>query len=633
MQVERLEPRQLLDATSTGVHVQFGPEKLTPAEGYVVDAGRAFATQGSQQLTFGWTANRAAKPVVRKHSPLAADARYDSFAALKPGAAWEIAAPNGTYSVHLVAGDAKAKKATYAIDVEGVPAVRGSANAQQRWVETNVDVTVNDGRLTVSSPPGAKKNRLNFLDITPIDTESPFPPAAGATPAPSQPSGTADAEGFFPLFNGKDLTGFTPFIDGLRAGQDPHAFFKVQGGALHVMDIASTGREQPFGYLSTNAAYGEYHLQFQYRWGTKKFAPRNTDDTPRDAGLLFHVRGQDVVWPQSVEVQVQEGDTGDVWSLGSEPTSVTATVDDTTASPVQYSEDGSRTTVSGNRVKKSRTVDSLTDWNTVDVFAQGDTAVVVVNGTVVNRVTDIDDADGNPLTSGRIALQAEGAELWYRNLRIKPLGAWGVGGTPPVGSDAVTLLGTNADDSTNARFVQRESGAPLAWDIDAGVMTVSPGAGDVQSTDGFAGDYTLHLEFMVPPTSDDRGEQDRGNSGVGLNGSYELQILDTFGHELSGANDLGAVYSIADAVTNAALPAGVWQSYDVQFTAPRYDAAGAKTSNARVTVRLNGVLVHDDVEVPNSTLTFDPESPGPRPLVLQDHGHAVRFQNIWVDPG
>src|SRR4051812_45959364 len=140
--VERLESRQMLDGTSAGVHVQFGPATLTPADGYIVDAGQPFGTQGAEQLTFGWTARRVAKPGLRKHSPLAADARYDSFAALKPGATWEIAAPNGTYTVHLVAGDAKVKKGSYAIDVEGAPAVRGDANKDQPWIEATVDVTV-----------------------------------------------------------------------------------------------------------------------------------------------------------------------------------------------------------------------------------------------------------------------------------------------------------------------------------------------------------------------------------------------------------------------------------------------------------------------------------------------------------
>jgi hypothetical protein len=279
-------------------------------------------------------------------------------------------------------------------------------------------------------------------------------------------------------------------------------------------------------------------------------------------------------------------------------------------------------------VKKSRTVDSLTDWNTVEIFSQGDAATIVVNGVVVNRVTDIKDGNGNPLTSGRIALQAEGAEVWYRNLRIKPLASFGVGATPPAGSDAVTLLGS---DNT-ARFVQREGATPLAWDTSDGVMTVKPGAGDVESIDRFPGDYDLHLEFQVPPTDPDRAEQDRGNSGVGLAGSYELQILDSFDHELGDKNDLGAIYGVADAITNAALPVGVWQTYDVHFTAARYDVNGTKTANARITARLNGVLIQSDVEVPGTTLTFEPEAAGPRPIVLQDHGHEVQFRNIWVDP-
>jgi hypothetical protein len=161
-------------------------------------------------------------------------------------------------------------------------------------------------------------------------------------------------------------------------------------------------------------------------------------------------------------------------------------------------------------------------------------------------------------------------------------------------------------------------------------MTVRPGTGDIRSVDLFD-DYTLHLEFRVPVTSASLSEQDRGNSGVGLAGSYEMQILDSYAHPLSGANDVGAIYGVRDAVVNAALPAGVWQSYDVEFTAPRYQN-GTKIANARITARLNGVLVQNDAEVSAATFTFEPETAGPRPIILQDHGNLVGFRNIWIDP-
>jgi hypothetical protein len=94
---------------------------------------------------------------------------------------------------------------------------------------------------------------------------------------------------------------------------------------------------------------------------------------------------------------------------------------------------------------------------------------------------------------------------------------------------------------------------------------------------------------------------------------------------------VGAIYGLHDALVNATLPAGVWQTYDVAFTAPRFEN-GEKVANARVTARLNGKVVQDNVEVTESTFTFEPETEGPRPIILQDHGNPVKFRSIWVDP-
>jgi hypothetical protein len=148
------------------------------------------------------------------------------------------------------------------------------------------------------------------------------------------------------------------------------------------------------------------------------------------------------------------------------------------------------------------------------------------------------------------------------------------------------------------------------------------------SVDTF-GDYSMHLEFRLPFMPKARG-QGRGNSGLYHQGRYETQMLDSFG--LQGKNnETGGIYSIRDPDLNMCLPPLVWQTYDVEFTAARYDESGKKTKNARITVKLNGVEVHRDVELPRIT-TAAPVKEGPSdgPIYLQDHGNPVRYRNIWV---
>jgi cytochrome c2 len=143
-------------------------------------------------------------------------------------------------------------------------------------------------------------------------------------------------------------------------------------------------------------------------------------------------------------------------------------------------------------------------------------------------------------------------------------------------------------------------------------------------------DYTLHLEFRTPWMPDAKG-QARGNSGVYHQGRYETQILDSFG--LAGAdNETGAIYEVKRPDRNACLPPLQWQAYDVDFTAARYQG-DQKISDARMTVRLNGVMVQNDVSVPSATRAAKlKEGPTDGPIYLQDHGNEVRFRNIWLVP-
>jgi hypothetical protein len=141
-------------------------------------------------------------------------------------------------------------------------------------------------------------------------------------------------------------------------------------------------------------------------------------------------------------------------------------------------------------------------------------------------------------------------------------------------------------------------------------------------------DYHLHLEFRLSYMPDARG-QGRSNSGVYAHDCYEIQVLDSFG--LKGENnECGGFYSIREPDVNMCFPPLTWQTYDIDFTAPKYEGE-KKVANARITVKHNGVAIHDNIELPNGTPGREPEGPGPRPLYMQGHGNKVEYRNIWVE--
>ena len=141
------------------------------------------------------------------------------------------------------------------------------------------------------------------------------------------------------------------------------------------------------------------------------------------------------------------------------------------------------------------------------------------------------------------------------------------------------------------------------------------------------GDHKMHLEFCTPFMPKEKG-QARGNSGVYVQSRYEVQVLDSFGLE-GKDNECGGIYSINKPKLNMCYPPKTWQTYDIEFKTAKYNG-DKKVENARITVKHNGVTIHDDQELAHDTPGRHKEGPGPDALFLQDHGNPVLFRNIWV---
>lgn len=200
-------------------------------------------------------------------------------------------------------------------------------------------------------------------------------------------------------------------------------------------------------------------------------------------------------------------------------------------------------------------------------------------------------------------------------------------GTPP--SDATVLF----DGKDISQWVSLNDGSPTKWIVRDGYMECVKGSGYVRTLQNF-GDCQLHVEWATPnpPHGDSQG---RGNSGVFFGfDRYECQVLDSFDNKTYADGSAGSIYGQYPPLVNASLPPGKWQTYDIVFTAPRFDASGKLLSPARETVFHNGVLIQNNVELtgPTSWLERAPYSPHPekQPIALQDHGNPVRYRNIWV---
>lgn len=196
---------------------------------------------------------------------------------------------------------------------------------------------------------------------------------------------------------------------------------------------------------------------------------------------------------------------------------------------------------------------------------------------------------------------------------------------------SIDLFGSPSGGALADLSAFTNGGQPASWTLlEDGVVEVRPGAGNLVSKETF-GDARFALEFWCPSMPRELGI-DRGNSGVYVQGRYEVQVLDSFDMPIA-LNSCGAIYQISAPAVNASQPPETWQTYVIEFRAARFDEGGAVTENPRMSVWLNGVYIQDDVELPAPTpggLGSDTVARGP--LMLQAHSHLVRYRNLSVTP-
>jgi hypothetical protein len=199
-----------------------------------------------------------------------------------------------------------------------------------------------------------------------------------------------------PLFNGKNLDGWYSFLNSKGKSNDPEKVFNIEDGLLHI-----SGKE--FGYICTELEFENFHLIAEFKWGEKKYPPRDADTTKRDNGICFYMpaTAKDTVWPVSIECQVQEGDVGDIWLIGN----TTMIINGKRTLPKDF-----------NRVIKQRDAEKPNgEWNKVEIICNKGNITYLVNGVVVN------EGSSPSIHKGKILVQSEGAEIYYRKIELAQL--------------------------------------------------------------------------------------------------------------------------------------------------------------------------------------------------------------------
>lgn len=258
--------------------------------------------------------------------------------------------------------------------------------------------------------------------------------------APALPP--AGADGWVSLINGRDLSGWYTMLQKSGKGvAEQRKMVTMEEQMLHILGNDESDDPVESGYVATDQEFENVHIRVEYKWGMKRHAPRFTPK--RDNGVLYGVVGEDKVWPTCVECQIEEGDVGDFFLVGG-VRGIQARhgnglfgqgINPLTGWPKPQSQSGRGAGAApqpppepaGGRLIKDGDFELLDQWNTVEVIWQGDKAEHIVNGRTVNVVTNLQQPDPQnaggylPLTRGKIAIEIEYAEIWYRRIEVKAL--------------------------------------------------------------------------------------------------------------------------------------------------------------------------------------------------------------------
>ncbi|WP_338868012.1 DUF1080 domain-containing protein [Spirosoma sp. SC4-14] len=241
------------------------------------------------------------------------------------------------------------------------------------------------------------------------------------------------------LFNGKDLTGWETYLDRPYSKDNPGnkvAPLGLNNDPNHVFSVVSIDGKpalrisgETFGGINTLADFENYHLRLEFKWGTKQWPPKLGQ--PRDSGLLYHsvgAHGTPMLWMESFEFQIQEGDCGDYWGVMNVLADIPAVKNDNgkyvyrPGSPLLTFQD--KTPIGRSCLKYPDTEKPSGQWNVVELYCVGDTCLHVMNGTVnlmVAHARRLVNGQPEPLTKGKIQLQSEGAEIFYRNIQVRSI--------------------------------------------------------------------------------------------------------------------------------------------------------------------------------------------------------------------
>ncbi len=214
------------------------------------------------------------------------------------------------------------------------------------------------------------------------------------------------------LFNGKNLTGFDTLLEKQGIGNDPNKVFQVEKGVLHI-----SGQE--FGGLVTQKEYGNYYLRAEFKWGEKTYPPR--DGKARDSGIQYNITGPLKVWPRMIEFQINEGGTGDMWVVGGTGATVDGKLYESTLSGpgayirIPHIGRGPLVNVTGYRDPVDDLEKPHGQWNVLELVVDHDRIIYFVNGKIATLATK------SNTTAGKILFQCEGAEVYFRKMKIAML--------------------------------------------------------------------------------------------------------------------------------------------------------------------------------------------------------------------